>query len=343
MKRLLQVFFLTLLLSVGVEGWCQKPTYFDSIISAQINKPSMKKTVPPSAQQDKVPDQNAVVARATEMPPKELPQGAKYPAVMWYGNHFSTSRVRERNVPFDSIPDEINMRLVKSDNDFCFPLKSGVRTSAYGWRARWNRPHRGVDINLNVGDPVYCVFPGVVRVATAMGGYGNVIVVRHYNGLETVYGHLSKIKVKPHQEVQAGTVIGLGGNTGHSTGPHLHFECRFMYESFDPEWIIDIEHRSLRTHTLHLDKTYFGVTAPRGRRAQDFKADKSYVAERKPRDPNKPIYYTTQYGDTYKRLADRYHITVDELMAMNPDAPKKIREGVRLMVRKGANAGSSAF
>jgi len=255
------------------------------------------------------------------------------PAAMWYGKHFSTGRVRAKELPLDSLPDEINIRLVSKENEFCFPVKN-VRTSPYGWR--WNRPHRGVDIALKVGDPVYCVFPGVVRVACPMGGYGNVIVVRHNNGLETVYGHLSKIKVKPKQVVKAGTVLGLGGSTGHSTGPHLHFEVRFQYHAFDPEWILDFSNYSLRTRRLHLDKTYFGITAPKGRKPElAYKADKSFVKEGtyKENTGKRERYHTWEEGDSFKMLAIRYRTTPEAIKSLNPDIPKRPKIGTKVRVR----------
>ncbi len=184
----------------------------------------------------------------------------KWPSFVWYQSNFSDQKVRLQERSLDSLPDEIILNLVKKgETPFTFPIKK-KKTSDYGWR--WNRPHRGVDIGLNTGDSVFCCFDGVVRVAKPLGAYGNVIVVRHYNGLETVYGHLSKINVKPMQKIKSGEVLGLGGSTGRSTGPHLHFECRFQYEAFDPEWILDFETYSIRSTRLYLDKTYFGIEAP---------------------------------------------------------------------------------
>ena len=114
-----------------------------------------------------------------------------------------------------------------------------------------------------------------------MGGYGNCVVVRHPNGLETLYGHLSKINVKHGQQVTAGEVIGLGGSTGNSTGPHLHFECRFLYQPFDPEWILDFSNYTLRTRRLHLDKSYFGIHKPSKGEELEYKADESKIRESK--------------------------------------------------------------
>ncbi|MBK6833417.1 MAG: M23 family metallopeptidase [Bacteroidetes bacterium] len=114
---------------------------------------------------------------------------------------------------------------------FTVPCKGGV-TSDFGWRRR--RPHYGTDIDLETGDTVVAAFDGRVRIAKFNnGGYGNCVVIRHNNGLETVYAHLSKLLVEPGQEVASGTVIGLGGNTGHSFGSHLHFEVRFLGKPVD--------------------------------------------------------------------------------------------------------------
>jgi murein DD-endopeptidase MepM/ murein hydrolase activator NlpD len=114
---------------------------------------------------------------------------SEFPSPIWYGKDFSDSRVRKHNhATLDSLPDEIRIQLVKDSNDFCFPIKN-IITSPYGWRERWNRPHRGVDIALRTGDKIYCCFDGIVRIARPLGAYGNLVVVRHYNGLETIYGH----------------------------------------------------------------------------------------------------------------------------------------------------------
>lgn len=127
---------------------------------------------------------------------------------------------------------------------FVAPLKRCNISSGYGWRPRFGRMHRGIDLTLNVGDTVASAFDGKVRlVKYEARGYGHYIVVRHDNGMETVYGHLSRTLVKPNQRVRAGQAIALGGNTGRSTGPHLHFETRFMGLAINPEAIIDFEHK----------------------------------------------------------------------------------------------------
>ena len=266
--------------------------------------------------------------------PAQIYDGDGSDVPMWrlfYRDNLASNLVRVRTLPLDSLPDEVNIRLLKDSGDFCFPMKN-VITSPYGWRDRWQRPHRGVDILLRTGDPVRACFPGVVRIARPMGGYGNLVVVRHENGLETVYGHLSKILVKPRQMVDAGDIIGLGGSTGRSTGPHLHFEVRFQYEPFDPEWILDFTNYTLRTRRLHLDKTYFGISRPKDRKHPIFKADKSIIKERPLNKLRREVYYEIKQGDTLERIAMMHSTSVEQLKELNPKL-KKAKAGLRIRVR----------
>jgi hypothetical protein len=125
----------------------------------------------------------------------------------------------------------------------------GVLTSKFGYRR--GRPHNGVDIDLETGDTIYAAFDGKVRYAQYHDhGFGNLIVMRHYNGLETYYAHCSKLLVVPNQDVKAGDPIGLGGNTGRSTGSHLHFEVRFYDNPIDPELIFDFKQKTVKDNLL---------------------------------------------------------------------------------------------
>ena len=249
---------------------------------------------------------------------------------LFYRDGLSGSAVRLRPMEFDSLPDEISLRVIRDSSDFCFPMKN-IITSPYGWRELFHRPHRGVDILLKTGDPVRACFPGVVRIARHMGGYGYCVVIRHENGLETLYGHMSRLLVKPLQIVNAGDTIGLGGSTGHSTGPHLHFEVRFQYEPFDPEWLLDFKTYTLRTRRLHLDKTYFGISRPSSKKIPHFKADKSIIAERPSvAPPKREVYYMVKSRDTWEKIAALYELPVQRLRDMNPKVShlkpgKKIR------------------
>lgn len=131
----------------------------------------------------------------------------------------------------------------------------GKLVSPFGYRPRFGRMHRGVDLDLNVGDTVVSAFDGRVRIAKyERRGYGYYLVLRHDNGLETVYGHLSRFLVKPDQYIKAGQPIALGGNTGRSTGPHLHFETRFMGIALNPASIIDFENYVTHKDVYTFDK-----------------------------------------------------------------------------------------
>ncbi len=129
---------------------------------------------------------------------------------------------------------------------FCMPTNNRIVTSNYGYRPRFRRQHKGIDINAYKGDTIRAAFDGKVRVVTFQrGGYGNVVVIRHPNGLETIYGHLSKHLTKKDQTVKAGEAIGLAGSTGRSTGTHLHFETRLLGEYIDPAKLFDFEHQDV--------------------------------------------------------------------------------------------------
>ena len=259
-------------------------SYYDSLIAVRLeaaqrqNQLQEKKAQKESAPTPAVKHKHAPQQKQSEEAVEAAVTLDKSMVPMWYTG-FPHNRVNPMGrTRVDMMPDEIIIRLVSDSSDFCFPVKR-PKTSNYGWR--WQRGHHGVDIGLSVGEPVHCAFSGIVRVATRMGGYGNCVVVRHPNGLETLYGHLSKINVHPNQQVEVGEVIGLGGNTGNSTGPHLHFECRFLYQTFDPEWILDFSTYTLRTRRLHLDKSYFGIHQARNGKTVDYKADNSIIEESK--------------------------------------------------------------
>lgn len=144
------------------------------------------------------------------------------------------------NIKTEMIPNtyEIDLR------GFSMPIEQSFITSNFG--RRWNRNHNGVDIKACHGDTIYSAFGGKVRVVkNDPKGYGNVIVIRHWNGLETIYGHLSKQIVKANEIVEAGQPIGLAGNTGRSTGTHLHFETRFCGVPINPLEIFSFKNKDV--------------------------------------------------------------------------------------------------
>ena len=349
LRRKLKV--LILLLAVAGTLSAQQPakeSYYDSLLNARIREGQAKSRLQSQGgkKNDKRPNRPALEIHEPAPEPTAIDTALAAgdelidvmynstlppPSSLWYGRNLSGAHVRLVNLSMDSLPDEITIRLLKDNERFCFPVKN-IITSPYGWR--WERPHRGVDIRLRTGEPVHCAFNGVVRIARPMGAYGNLVVVRHYNGLETVYGHLSKINVKPMQVVAAGQVLGLGGSTGRSTGPHLHFEVRFQYEPFDPEWILDFSNYTLRTRKLYLDKTYFGIRKPSKGESLVYKADKSIVPEdlSPAKRSGKPVYATMKKGETLDDLAKRNYTTAAKLRELNPDI-SKFKAGVRVRVR----------
>lgn len=150
---------------------------------------------------------------------------------------------------------EFSVAILAADCGYNLPIVGRVN-SGFGWRH--GRPHQGVDLQLRTGDSVSVAFDGVVRMSKWYAGYGNCVIVRHYNGFETLYGHLSKRIVKTGDLLNAGQVIGLGGSTGHSTGPHLHFETRFLGRPIDPANIIDFKADTLVSNTITINKNSFG-------------------------------------------------------------------------------------
>ncbi len=137
------------------------------------------------------------------------------------------------------------------DSQFCYPLPGGKVISAYGTRGG----HTGHDIKTKANDTIRSVFDGTVRMSKYYGGYGNVIVIRHENGLESAYSHQSKNFVKPGDEVKAGDPIGLTGRTGRATTEHLHFEFRLNGQHFNPNLILDTKTHSLKKHEIICNKS----------------------------------------------------------------------------------------
>ena len=152
---------------------------------------------------------------------------------------------------FNDIPIKFNLDF----RDITFPLKKTYVTSNYGYRKTFRRNHYGIDLKAQVGDTVYAAFDGKIRLARFdKKGYGNYIVVRHAAGVETLYGHLSKLLVNRNEYVKAGEPIGLSGNTGRSTGPHLHFEIRFMGIAINPAHVYDFNNNKIITQNYLFEK-----------------------------------------------------------------------------------------
>lgn len=193
-----------------------------------------------------------------------------------------------------------------------FPF-NGPITSKFGYRD--TAMHRGIDIDLNRGDKVNAAFDGMVRFAGKYGGFGNVVIVRHYNGLETVYAHLYKIKVKAGDIVLSGQLLGLGGSTGHSTGTHLHFETRFRGVAVNPAYLIGLDDHQLVAEKICLKRTRQGYAA--------------YPAEQE--------LYVVKKGDNLAEIAKRFGVNVRDLKNWNDLGTRwRLKVGEQLRVNAAA-------
>lgn len=190
---------------------------------------------------------------------------------------------------------------------FHMPTPSRKITSPFG--PRWRRMHNGLDLKVEIGDTIRAAFDGKVRVVQYEArGYGNYIVIRHPNGLETIYGHLSRQLVSPNQEVKAGEIIGLGGNTGHSTGSHLHFETRFLGIAINPALMFDFPNQDVVADTYTFRRSG-GRFSP---------SDESTAIASKAESGEKIIkYHKVHRGDTLAKVAKLRGVSVSDLCQMN--------------------------
>ena len=235
-----------------------------------------------------------------------------------------------------SVPDS----KVIDVSEFAMPCP-GYVTSPYGYRPRFRREHKGIDLKLQIGDTVYAAFNGRVRLTNfERKGYGHYVILRHTNGLETVYGHLSKILVKPDQDVKVGEPIALGGNTGRSFGAHLHFETRYMGLPINPAAIFAFANQTVHTDTYTFDKRTY-------KKARNFDpaANTEYARQYQATHPTRNVAsasgsrsksssYTIRRGDTLSRIASRNGVTVRQLCKLNGLTTKsKLRPGKKIRLR----------
>ena len=197
------------------------------------------------------------------------------------------------------IPDSFLIDLT----GFCMPTENTKITDIFGYRPRRRRIHYGLDVKVQRGDTIRAAFDGKVRyVSYQRRGYGNYVVIRHANGLETLYAHLTKKLVDENEVVKAGDPIGLGGNTGRSTGTHLHFETRLLGKALDPALMFDFPNQDVT------GDTYL------------YKKPKKKVYD--PSDPD--TYYKVRKGDSLGRIAARKGTTVKNLCKLNGITTKTI-------------------
>ena len=229
-------------------------------------------------------------------------------------NYFSTWDTKNVNPYYleKKILNDTAVLNLTDNGAWSFPLKRKKEVkSDYG--PRRYRFHHGIDVDITIGEPVYAAFDGVVRIAKYnYRGYGYYVMIRHDNGLETLYGHLKKYTVKPGSIVKAGDQIGLAGNTGRSTGPHLHFEARYQGYAFDPNYLFDFDTERLKSEVL--------VISPK-------------VYE-KLIDEYKAVYHRIRSGDSLWLLARRYRTSIGSICRLNRISRRTVlRIGRRIRVR----------
>ena len=248
------------------------------------------------------------------------------PAAQIYGDEWD-NRYAHRAT---ELPDSfvINLR------HFCMPTPSRVITSDFG--SRWGRQHKGLDIKVYIGDTIRSAFSGKVRIVRYEAkGYGNYIVIRHPNGLETIYGHLSKHLVTENQVVRAGEPIGLGGNTGRSTGSHLHFETRLCGVALNPALFFDFRNQDITgDNYVFLKDRYESdsqlATLERGKvNGGSYTRDQVYgevgrynekaeeAATQNAANTPERVYYKVQNGETLASIAKKVGVSVDAICRLN--------------------------
>ena len=221
----------------------------------------------------------------------------------------------DRKNDLSTLKDTLWLCVLEDEHsEFVMPVP-GIVTSRYG--PRNGRSHNGIDLDLETGDTVRSCWSGKIRYAKYNeGGFGNLIIVRHYNGLETFYAHLSKMLVVPDQDVKAGEPIGLGGNTGRSYGSHLHFEVRFFDAAMNPEEVIDFQKRECKDDNLFVHR---GLFKPGAKPSDVEELGESPEAVRIA--TTNRVYYKVRSGDTLSAIASRNRTTVSKICQLNGIRP----------------------
>lgn len=269
----------------------------------------------------------------------------KYGGLPTFNDFWETDQIfAYRSVGLSELPQVVDLNLISSLDEFHPPI-TGKVFSKYGRRGRRN--HNGVDIPLKTGEPIYAVFDGRVRYSKYnTGGFGNMVIVRHQNGLETYSAHLSKRNVEEGEYVKAGQIIGYGGSTGRSRGPHLHFEVRYYDQTFDPEHLFDFENGNIKYQTFALEKSYFNINSRASDQLEDHDFDDlaalvsadgeeitsedilNHIAQAQTggkssnnritsSDSGEAVYHTVKSGDMLGTISRRYGVSIDQICRLN--------------------------
>ena len=218
--------------------------------------------------------------------------------------------------PYKNEPQQFPLHITFEDANYASPMGiKKVITSRYGWRNR--RAHKGIDIDLVTGDDVYAMLEGKVRYVGYHAGHGKTVVVRHNNGLETVYTHLSKYLVAVNDVVSKGQVLGLGGRTGNARGSHLHLEVSYRGVFINPEYLFDFsEENNIRNHHIWVTKNWTRPSFHSSRRQSEIivyeTIDEALASQIKQRE-----VYTIKRGDTLSKIANTYSVPISQICKVN--------------------------
>ncbi len=224
------------------------------------------------------------------------------------------------------LPDSFNINL----RHFCMPTTSRIVTSNFG--SRWGRMHKGLDIKVYIGDTIRAAFDGKVRIVRyEAGGYGNYVVIRHHNGLETIYGHMSKQLVEENTTVHAGDPIGLGGNTGRSTGSHLHFETRLCGVALNPALMFDFRNQDVTGDSYFFRRDSYNkesLVATRLRGKNDETASSEDTGMGINSEGTDIRYHKVAKGETLSSIARKRGTTIEQICKLNHISSKmRVRPG----------------
>ncbi|WP_299519074.1 peptidoglycan DD-metalloendopeptidase family protein [Winogradskyella sp.] len=218
--------------------------------------------------------------------------------------------------PYKNTVSEFPLNIKFEDSTYASPVPhKKVITSRYGWRR--GRPHKGIDIDLVTGDSVVAMLDGIVRFARYSRGHGRTVVVRHYNGLETTYAHLSRIAVKANDTVAKGQYLGKGGNTGNSRGSHLHLETRYKGEHIHPEYLFNLdETNSMRSQDMWVTRKWTRASYHNSRRLSKLALYETKEEALSSLEKQRKVYVVRK-GDTLSRISRRNNTTITAICRTN--------------------------
>jgi murein DD-endopeptidase MepM/ murein hydrolase activator NlpD len=266
---------------------------------------------------------------------KKLESNNQIPAFGLYQNQWDTLFIRSEKIEIPFFEEQIKILLIQDGNSpFIFPISSVVST---GFIKSRGKQHTGVDFAVQKKEPVVACFDGVVRIAQKYEEYGNTVVIRHYNGLETLYALLDQVNVISGQKVHAGELLGyLGTVVGKKSA--LHFETRFFYELFNPEKMINFSERRLQSNILTLTlKDFIAVPVLSLKQPsiqEELSSDENLYKEPEVNDIDaKSIYHIVEKGETIYRICTKYNISAEQLKSLNKIRGDTIEVGQKLRIK----------